>query len=139
MALHHLRLAPLALLRVALLQPLASSSLATRQQHLLLFAPSARQWRFLSAAARPRALTTAAAEAGDTGAGSSDCFFAEESTSWKSLGVSDRLASALRAAGLARPSLVQVQLNQASVLLTDAAHAKCSTKCQSSRERLIPV
>jgi hypothetical protein len=108
MALHHLRLAPL---RFAPLQPLASSRLFTRQQHLLLFSPLARQWRFLSAAATPRALTTAAAEAGDTGAGSGDGFFAEESTSWKSLGVSDRLASALRGYGLARPSLVQVQID----------------------------
>ncbi|KAK3129971.1 hypothetical protein QOZ80_6BG0487260 [Eleusine coracana subsp. coracana] len=107
MALHHLRLAPLALLRLAPLQPLASSRLATRQHQLLFFSPPARQWRLLSPAARPRALATAAAEVDDTGAGSGDGFFAEERTSWKSLGISDRLASALRGAGLARPSLVQ--------------------------------
>ncbi|CAN6195804.1 unnamed protein product [Urochloa humidicola] len=109
MALHHLRLAPLALLRVAGLPPLASSRLAARHHHhLLLFTPAARQpWRLLSPAARPRALATAAAEADDTGVGSGDGFFAEESTSWGSLGVSDRLTSALRGAGLARPSLVQ--------------------------------
>ncbi|CAN6204367.1 unnamed protein product [Urochloa humidicola] len=106
MALHHLRLAPLALLHVAGLPPLASSRLAARHHHLLVFAPPARPWRLLSPAARPRALTTAA-EADDTGAGSGDGFFAEESTSWGSLGVSDRVASALRGAGLARPSLVQ--------------------------------
>ncbi|CAL5074482.1 unnamed protein product [Urochloa decumbens] len=108
MALHHLRLAPLALLRVAGLPPLASSRLAARHHHqLLLFAPPARPWRLLSPAARPRSLATAAAEADDTGAGSGNGFFAEESTSWGSLGVSDRLASALRGVGLARPSLVQ--------------------------------
>ncbi|KAF8657615.1 hypothetical protein HU200_059762 [Digitaria exilis] len=108
MALHQLRLAPLALLRVAGLPPLASSRLAARHhQHLLLLAPPAQPWRVLSPAARPRTLATAAAEADDTGAGSGDGFFAEESTSWGSLGVSDRLSSALRGAGLARPSLVQ--------------------------------
>uniref|UniRef100_A0A804Q9Z4 RNA helicase n=1 Tax=Zea mays TaxID=4577 RepID=A0A804Q9Z4_MAIZE len=78
MALHHLRLAPLALLRAASLPPLASS----------------------------RALATAAAEADDATSGSGNEFFAE-STSWASLGVSERLASALCSAGLSRPSLVQ--------------------------------
>jgi hypothetical protein len=63
------------------------------------------------AAASPCALATAAAEAGNTGVSSGDSFFAEESTSWKSLGVSDRLDYALRGAVLARPSLVQVQLD----------------------------
>ncbi|KAJ1256652.1 hypothetical protein BS78_K338400, partial [Paspalum vaginatum] len=101
MALHHLRLA---LLCVASLPPLA----ARHRHHVLLFTPQARSWRLLSAAAGPRGLTTAAAETDDAGgAGSGDDFFAEESTSWRSLGVSDCLASALRGAGLARPSLVQ--------------------------------
>ncbi|KAJ1266347.1 hypothetical protein BS78_08G144100 [Paspalum vaginatum] len=103
MALHHLRLAPLALLRVASLPPLA----VHHRHHVLLFTPQARSWRLLSAAAGPRGLATAAAETDDAGVGSGDGFFAEESTSWRSLGVSDRLASALRGAGLARPSLVQ--------------------------------
>ncbi|WVZ64819.1 hypothetical protein U9M48_014288 [Paspalum notatum var. saurae] len=103
MALHHLRLAPLALLRVASLPPLA----ARHRHHVLLFTPQARSWRFLSAAAGPRGLATAAAETDDAGAGSGDGFFAEESTSWSSLGISDRVASSLRGAGLARPSLVQ--------------------------------
>ncbi|GJM98904.1 hypothetical protein PR202_ga15956 [Eleusine coracana subsp. coracana] len=120
MALHHLRLAPLALLRLAPLQPLASSRLATRQHQLLFFSPPARQWRLLSPAARPRALATAAAEVDDTGAGSGDGFFAEERTSWKSLGISDRLASALRGAGLARPSLVQI-VNAVGVVVMQAA------------------
>jgi hypothetical protein len=113
MALHQLRLAPLALLRVAGLPPLASSRFAARHhQQLLLYAPPARPWRLLAPAARPRSLATAAAEADDTGASSGDGFFAEESTSWGSLGISDRLASALRGAGLARPSLVQVMLSE---------------------------
>ncbi|KAL6655942.1 hypothetical protein ACP70R_006768 [Stipagrostis hirtigluma subsp. patula] len=106
MALHHLRLAPLALRFAGLLPPLAARQY---HRHVLLFAPPRpRPWRLLSPAARPRALATAgAAEADDAGAGSGDSFFAEESTSWTSLGVSDRLASALRGAGLERPSLVQ--------------------------------
>ena len=101
MALSHLRHAPLAL-------RLACSSHATRR--LLLFAP-ARPWRLLSTtASRPRSLATvAAAEADDASAGA-DGFFAEDSTSWKSLGISDRLASALQGSGLARPSLVQVPI-----------------------------
>ncbi|XP_002460168.1 DEAD-box ATP-dependent RNA helicase 22 [Sorghum bicolor] len=109
MALHHLRLAPLALLRAASLPPLASSRIAaSRHRHVLLFAPPPPwPWRLLSPAARPRALATAAeAEADDVGSGSANGFFAE-STSWGSLGVSERLASALRGAGLSRPSLVQ--------------------------------
>ncbi|XP_066394229.1 DEAD-box ATP-dependent RNA helicase 22-like [Miscanthus floridulus] len=108
MALHHLRLAPLALLRAASLPPLASSRIAVRRhRHVLLFAPPSWPWRLLSPAARPRALATAAeAEADDVGSGSGNGFFAE-STSWASLGVSERLASALRGAGLSRPSHVQ--------------------------------
>ncbi|XP_047048177.1 DEAD-box ATP-dependent RNA helicase 22-like [Lolium rigidum] len=103
MALSHLRHAPLAL-RLARLPPLACSSHAARR--LLLFAP-ARPWRLLSTASRPRSLATvAAAEADDASAGA-DGFFAEDSTTWKSLGLSDRLASALQGTGLARPSLVQ--------------------------------
>lgn len=114
MALHHLRHAPLAL-RLARLPHLAPSPPpppAARRRLLLLLAPSqhpAPPWRLLS---RPRALATAAAEADDAGAGGNgdgDGFFSEESTSWESLGVSDRLASALHGAGLARPSLVQVR------------------------------
>lgn len=110
MALHHLRLAPLALLRVASHPPVASSRLTARHHHhVLLFAPQARPWRLLLPAARPHGLATAAAETENTGAGagSGDGFFAEETTSWGSLGVSDRLASTLRGAGLSRPSLVQ--------------------------------
>ncbi|KAL6846094.1 hypothetical protein ACP4OV_023542 [Aristida adscensionis] len=106
MALHHLRLAPLALRFAGLLPPLASPRLAARHPHphLLLLAPP-RPGRLLS----PRALATAGAvEADDAGSrGAGDSFFAEESTSWASLGVSGRLASALRGAGLERPSHVQ--------------------------------
>ncbi|GJN34097.1 hypothetical protein PR202_gb22736 [Eleusine coracana subsp. coracana] len=142
MALHHLRLAPLALLRLAPLQPLANSRLATRQHQLLFFSPPARQWRLLSPAARPRALATAATEANDTGAGSGDGFFAEERTSWKSLGISDRLASALRGAGLARPSLVQV-VRMANSLLDDSgepfksAAAVCGPKVFDEADMLL--
>lgn len=39
-----------------------------------------------------------------------ETFFAEESVSWASLGVSDRLARALSTVGIVRPSLVQVAL-----------------------------
>lgn len=107
MALHHLRLAPLALLRAASLPPLASSRIAARgHRRVLLFAPPSWPWRLLSPGARPRALATAAAEADDATSGSGNEFFAE-STSWASLGVSERLASALCSAGLSRPSLVQ--------------------------------
>ncbi|KAI8522595.1 hypothetical protein RHMOL_Rhmol13G0008300 [Rhododendron molle] len=49
----------------------------------------------------------AAAEVGDK-RGATDTFFAEESVSWTSLGVSDRLSRALNNVGLGRPSLVQV-------------------------------
>jgi len=120
MALHHLRLAPLALLRAASLPPLASSRIAARRhRHVLLFAPPSWPWRLLSPAARPRALATAAeAEADDAGSGSGNGFFAE-STSWASLGVSESLASALRGAGLSRPSHVQVKAPRASA----ATHA----------------
>ncbi|KAI4990687.1 hypothetical protein ZWY2020_039058 [Hordeum vulgare] len=103
MALSHLRHAPLAL-RLAL-PSIACSSPATRR--LLLFAP-ARPWRLLSTASKPRSLATAAAAAeADNTSGGTDGFFAEDSTSWKSLGISDRLASALHGTGLERPSLVQ--------------------------------
>ncbi|RCV11550.1 hypothetical protein SETIT_2G194600v2 [Setaria italica] len=139
MALHHLRLAPLALLRVAGLPPLASSRLAACHQHqLLLFAPPARPWRLLSPAARPRSLSTAAAEADDTGAGSGDGFFAEESTSWGSLGVSDRLASALRGAGLARPSLVQAACIP-HVLTTNDVIVAAETGSGKTHGYLVPL
>ena len=115
-----LRLAPLTLLRVAGLRPRASSRLAAHHHRLLLFAAPARPWRLLSLAARPRALATAAAEADGAG----DGFFAEESTSWGSLGVSDRVASALRGAGLARPSLVQVK----ALARSAAAAGSCDTR-----------
>ncbi|KAK4779663.1 hypothetical protein SAY87_015769 [Trapa incisa] len=39
--------------------------------------------------------------------GGSDTFLAEEGVSWSSLGVSDKLARALRSVGIERPSLVQ--------------------------------
>ncbi|VAI32142.1 unnamed protein product [Triticum turgidum subsp. durum] len=126
MALSHLRHAPLAL-RLAL-PSIACSSPATRR--LLLFAP-ARPWRLLSTASKPRSLaTSAAAEADNTSVGT-DGFFAEDSTSWKSLGISDRLASALHGTGLERPSLVQVTL--VAPRRCRSLHSACSTKCLSPR------
>lgn len=53
-----------------------------------------------------RAFGVAAVAAESTKCG--DTFFAEESISWASLGVSDGLARALSEIGLHRPSLVQV-------------------------------
>lgn len=43
--------------------------------------------------------------------GSDDTFFADDTVSWKSLGLSDRLASALENSGFGRPSIVQVPFN----------------------------
>lgn len=43
--------------------------------------------------------------------GGSDTFLAEEGVSWSSLGVSDKLARALRSVGIERPSLVQVHIS----------------------------
>ncbi|KAI8522673.1 hypothetical protein RHMOL_Rhmol13G0014600 [Rhododendron molle] len=57
----------------------------------------------------------AAAEVGDK-RGTTDTFFAEESVSWTSLGISDRLSRALNNVGLGRPSLVQV-FDEAHMLL----------------------
>ncbi|KAJ4959723.1 hypothetical protein NE237_019633 [Protea cynaroides] len=55
---------------------------------------------------RTRAFGTTAAASVEDGR-QSDSFFAEESVSWKSLGVSDQLSRALSNAGLHKPSLVQ--------------------------------
>uniref|UniRef100_A0A0E0IIR3 RNA helicase n=1 Tax=Oryza nivara TaxID=4536 RepID=A0A0E0IIR3_ORYNI len=139
MALHHLRHAPLAL-RLARLPRLAPSPPpppAARRRLLLLLAPSqhpAPPWRLLS---RPRALATAAAEADDAGAGG-DGFFSEESTSWESLGVSDRLASALHGAGLARPSLVQAACIP-HVLTTNDVIVAAETGSGKTHGYLVPL
>ncbi|XP_062194765.1 DEAD-box ATP-dependent RNA helicase 22-like [Phragmites australis] len=125
MALHHLRHAPLAL---------RFAPLATRR----LFAPP---WRLLSPAARPRALATAAAEANDAGASSGaggDGFFAEQSTSWRSLSISDRLASSLRSAGLARPSLVQAACIP-HVLTTNDVIVAAETGSGKTHGYLVPL
>lgn len=55
-----------------------------------------------------RALATTTSVALKKGGG--DSFYAEESISWTSLGVSDKLSRALFNAGLGQPSLVQVIL-----------------------------
>ncbi|KAG9449590.1 hypothetical protein H6P81_009555 [Aristolochia fimbriata] len=55
--------------------------------------------------ARTRGFATFVASA--EGRNPRDSFFAEESVSWKSLGISDQLSAALFSAGLERPSLVQ--------------------------------
>lgn len=55
---------------------------------------------------RTRAFGTTSAVAQDRNG--AETFFAEEGVSWASLGVSDRLTSALSTVGIVRPSLVQV-------------------------------
>uniref|UniRef100_A0A0D9XDC0 RNA helicase n=1 Tax=Leersia perrieri TaxID=77586 RepID=A0A0D9XDC0_9ORYZ len=88
MALHHLRHAPPALLRLGSLPRLAPSPppAAVRRRLLLLLAPTQHPvtpWRLPS---RPRALATAADAAETDGDSAGDGFFSEESTSWRSLG-----------------------------------------------------
>ena len=66
-------------------------------------------WLNYSNRRRNRAFSSAAAVAIDAPKRSGrDTFFAEESVSWKSLGVSDRVSQSLLNAGFERPSLVQV-------------------------------
>ncbi|XP_058192904.1 DEAD-box ATP-dependent RNA helicase 22 [Rhododendron vialii] len=76
-----------------------------------LSSSSSSQLRWLRPPCRSRTrsfATSAAAAAAEVGdKRGTDTFFAEESISWTSLGVSDRLSRALNNVGLNRPSLVQ--------------------------------
>ncbi|XVE75104.1 hypothetical protein DITRI_Ditri12bG0070100 [Diplodiscus trichospermus] len=56
---------------------------------------------------RSRAFSSAAVAVSVSKKTGWDTFFAEESVSWKSLGLSDRISQALSNAGLERPSLIQ--------------------------------
>ncbi|KQJ90116.1 DEAD-box ATP-dependent RNA helicase 22 [Brachypodium distachyon] len=134
MALSHLRQAPLAL-RLARLPLFASPYLATRR--VLPFAP-VRPWRLLSTAAKPRSLATVAAADADDANASADGFFAENSTSWKSLGISDRIISALHGADLARPSLVQAACIP-HVLTTNDVIVAAETGSGKTHGYLIPL
>lgn len=62
-----------------------------------------------------RKFSAAVSAAAKHGAGG-DTFYAEESVSWSSLGVSDKVSRALFNAGLGQPSLVQVPFWPISVL-----------------------
>lgn len=55
-----------------------------------------------------RGFSTATAAVVADKKGSNDTFFADEGVTWKSLGLSDRLARALENSGFGRPSLIQV-------------------------------
>ncbi|KAI8528392.1 hypothetical protein RHMOL_Rhmol12G0145400 [Rhododendron molle] len=77
----------------------SSSSSSPSYSKLPWLRPRSRTRSFATSA------TAAAAEVGDKRG--TDTFFAEESISWTSLGVSDRLSQALNNVGLDRPSLVQ--------------------------------
>ncbi|KAL5552955.1 hypothetical protein UlMin_040356 [Ulmus minor] len=75
--------------------PSSNSSSSLQIRLLWLAKPRRRQFR---------AFGTAAAAKQKPG---SDTFYAEESVSWTSLGVSDKLSQALNSAGFGQPSLVQ--------------------------------
>lgn len=77
-----------------------SCSSASLRDHLL--------WQTKLRQPQARALTTCTSVAQRKGGG--DTFFAEESVSWSSIGVSDKLSRSLFNAALGQPSLVQVFL-----------------------------
>ncbi|PON46578.1 DEAD-box ATP-dependent RNA helicase [Parasponia andersonii] len=79
--------------------PSSSSSSSLRISWLWLKKPRGGQFRAFGAA------VAATVKHGAGGGG--DTFYAEESVSWSSLGVSDKLSRALFNAGLGQPSLVQ--------------------------------
>ncbi|KAK8971861.1 hypothetical protein V6N11_075686 [Hibiscus sabdariffa] len=64
-------------------------------------------WLNQSYRRRTRAYSSAAVPASSPNKTGRDTFFAEETVSWKSLGLSDRISQALSNAGFDRPSLVQ--------------------------------
>ncbi|KAE8716524.1 DEAD-box ATP-dependent RNA helicase 22 [Hibiscus syriacus] len=64
-------------------------------------------WLNQSYRCRTRALSSASVSVSSPKQTGGDIFFAEETVSWKSLGLSDRISQALFNAGFDRPSLVQ--------------------------------
>ncbi|KAJ1702356.1 hypothetical protein LUZ63_002135 [Rhynchospora breviuscula] len=111
--LQHLRLAP----RLHHLHPRRlSSSLSFTTKYLLILPNSSsasthRSFHNSSSRGtvrfRPRALCTAAVEQAKAHSGEEGSFFADDGVTWKSLGISDRIAKALADTGINRPSLVQ--------------------------------
>ncbi|KAF3322951.1 DEAD-box ATP-dependent RNA helicase 22 isoform X2 [Carex littledalei] len=103
--LHHLRHAPL----LHHLHPRLSSSLSFSSKYLLILSnPSSPPLhQRLVHTSSSRALCTAAEERAEIHGGEKDGFFASDSVTWKSLGISDRVAQALTDSGFHGPSLVQ--------------------------------
>lgn len=73
-----------------------------------LFRPSAATYTCQPQCCRIRAFGSAVSAAKVADTNQNETFFAEESVSWTSLGVSDSLCRALSSIGLHRPSLIQV-------------------------------
>ncbi|KAG8498471.1 hypothetical protein CXB51_005025 [Gossypium anomalum] len=69
--------------------------------------PRIRIWLNQSYSRRTRAFSSAAVTASSPKNTGTDTFFAEDTVSWQSLGLSDRISQALSNAGFDRPSLVQ--------------------------------
>ncbi|KAB2090922.1 hypothetical protein ES319_A03G155300v1 [Gossypium barbadense] len=69
--------------------------------------PRIRIWLNQSYSRRTRAFSSAVVTASSPKNTGTDTFFAEDTVSWQSLGLSDRISQALSNAGFDRPSLVQ--------------------------------
>ncbi|XP_012479438.1 DEAD-box ATP-dependent RNA helicase 22 isoform X2 [Gossypium raimondii] len=69
--------------------------------------PRIRIWLNQSYSRRTRAFSSAVVTASSPKNTGTDTFFAEDTVSWQSLGLSDRISQALSSAGFDRPSLVQ--------------------------------
>ncbi|EOY00351.1 DEA(D/H)-box RNA helicase family protein isoform 5 [Theobroma cacao] len=84
------------------------SFLSTSSPSSLSSSPPIRLiWLNQSSRCRTRAFSSAAVAVAVPKKSGTDTFFAEESVSWKSLGLSHRISQALSNAGFDRPSLVQ--------------------------------
>lgn len=70
--------------------------------------PRTRIWLNQSYTRRTRAFGSAVATASSPKNTGTDTFFAEDTVSWQSLGLSNRISQALSNAGFDRPSLIQV-------------------------------
>ncbi|OIT36391.1 PREDICTED: DEAD-box ATP-dependent RNA helicase 22 [Nicotiana attenuata] len=79
----------------------------TSPPNLFLFRPSAATYTYRPQCCRIRAFGSAVSAAKVADTNQNETFFAEESVSWTSLGVSDTLSRALSSIGLHRPSLIQ--------------------------------
>ncbi|XP_070016709.1 DEAD-box ATP-dependent RNA helicase 22 isoform X2 [Nicotiana sylvestris] len=75
--------------------------------NLFFFRPSAATYTYQPQCCRIRAFGSAISSAKVADTNQNETFFAEESVSWTSLGVSDSLSRALSSIGLHRPSLIQ--------------------------------